>query len=91
VHHLIRALETGGEQAAAELVRGLGSRAETARGLAYRLYTICERRKRAADALAYNALVQSFPEASDIAGEWIQKANSTILLLQREMRSGPYE
>jgi len=41
--------------------------------------------------LAYQALVQSFPEASDIAGEWIQKANSTILLLQREMRSGPYE
>ncbi len=40
---------------------------------------------------AYRELAQNFPEASDIVGEWIQKANSTILLLQREMRSNPYE
>ncbi len=40
---------------------------------------------------AYRELTESFPEASDIVGEWIQKANSTILLLQREMRSNPYE
>ncbi len=39
----------------------------------------------------YQALAQSFPEASDLAKEWIHKANSTILLLQREMRSNPYE
>ena len=69
VHHLIRALETGGEPAAADLVGQLGSRAETARSLAYRLYTICERRKRAAEALAYNALVQSFPEIVRLAGQ----------------------
>ena len=48
VHHLIRALEAGGETAAAELVAKLGSKAEVARELAYRLYTICERKKRAA-------------------------------------------
>jgi putative DNA methylase len=62
VHHLIRALESGGEAAAADLVARLGSRAETARELAYRLYTLCERKKRASEALSYNALVQSWPE-----------------------------
>ncbi len=62
VHHLIRVLETGGEIAAAELVAKLGSKADVARELAYRLYTLCERKKRASEALAYNSLVQSWPE-----------------------------
>jgi putative DNA methylase len=62
VHHLVRRLESGGEAAAAELVSVLGGVAEVARELAYRLYTICERKKRAQEALSYNALVQSWPE-----------------------------
>jgi putative DNA methylase len=68
VHHLVRALDSG-ERAAAELVAGLGSRAETARELAYRLYTVCERKKRAQEALAYNALVQSWPEIVRLSKE----------------------
>jgi putative DNA methylase len=67
VHQLIRALESGGEAAAAALVAQLGSQAETARELAYRLYTLCERMKRAAEALAYNGLVQSWPEIARLA------------------------
>jgi putative DNA methylase len=62
VHQLIRTLEAGGETAAAHLVAKLGNKAEAARELAYRLYTICERKKRAPQALSYNALVQSWPE-----------------------------
>jgi len=69
VHHLIRALESGGESAAADLVVKLGVKAEVARELAYRLYTLCERKKRASDALAYNGLVQSFPEIVRLARE----------------------
>ncbi len=69
VHHLIRVLASGGEGAAAGLVAKLGARAEIARELAYRLYTLCERRKRAAEALAYNGLVQSFPEIVRLARE----------------------
>ena len=69
VHQLIRALGSGGETAAAELVAKLGAKAETARELAYRLYTLCERKKRAADALAYNGLVQSWPEIVRLARE----------------------
>ncbi|RME69045.1 MAG: hypothetical protein D6781_09515, partial [Verrucomicrobia bacterium] len=69
VHHLIRVLATGGESAAADLVKALGAKAETARELAYRLYTLCERKKRAAEALAYNGLVQSWPELTRLARE----------------------
>src|SRR5262249_59416404 len=77
VHHLVYALEKG-EAAAAALVAKLESKAEIARELAYRLYTICERKKRAQEALAYNALVQSWPEISRLAGEapgpWMEQA-----------------
>jgi putative DNA methylase len=68
VHHLVRALDQG-EQVAAALIAALGSRAESARELAYRLYTICERKKRAAEALAYNGLVQSWPELVRLSKE----------------------
>ncbi len=68
-HHLIRALEAGGESGAATLVGKLGAQAETARELAYRLYTLCERKKRATEALSYNALVQSWPEIVRLARE----------------------
>ena len=67
VHHLIRVLSQGGESAAAALVRRLGGVADVARDLCYRLYTVCERKKRAAEALAYNGLVQSWPEIGRLA------------------------
>ena len=68
VHHLIRVLETGGEAAAADLVRRFtGGVAEQARDLAYRLYSIAERNKRAADALQYNGLVGSWAEIRRMA------------------------
>jgi putative DNA methylase len=69
VHQLIRVLASGGEGAAAGLVAKLGAKAEIARELAYRLYTLCERKKRATEALAYNGLVQSWPEIARLARE----------------------
>ena len=69
VHQLIRVLGAGGERAAAALLQALGAKAEIARELAYRLYTLCERKKRAAEALAYNGLVQSWPEILRLAHE----------------------
>jgi putative DNA methylase len=69
VHQLIRVLESGGESAAAALVAKLGSKAEIARELAYRLYIIAERKKRATEALSYNGLVQSWPEIMRLARE----------------------
>jgi putative DNA methylase len=67
VHHLVRVLGSGGENAAAELVAKLGDKAEIARELAYRLYTVCERKKRAKEALSYNGLVLSWPEITRLA------------------------
>ena len=53
--------------AAAALVARLGGQAEAARELAYRLYNVCVRRKRAQEALGYNALVISWPEIARFA------------------------
>jgi putative DNA methylase len=65
--HLIYALENKGEAAAAELLTKLGSSAEPARDLAYRLYTVCERKGWAQDALGYNSLVVAWPRLKELA------------------------
>ncbi|MBT8525406.1 DUF1156 domain-containing protein [Polynucleobacter paneuropaeus] len=69
VHQLIRALESGGESAAGALVIKLGGNAEICRELCYRLYILCERKKRANDAISYNGLVQSWPEIVRLSRE----------------------
>jgi putative DNA methylase len=69
VHQLIRVLSSGAEPAAAALLVKLGAKAEAARELCYRLYTLCERKKRPSDALNYNALVQSWPEMQRLAAD----------------------
>ena len=84
VHHLVRVLESLGESGAATLVAKLGSRAETARELCYRLYTLCERKKRAAEALSYNALVQSWPEIARLA-QAVREAPTRTLTEQPDL------
>jgi putative DNA methylase len=69
LHHLIRVFEHAGEAIAAQLLAKYGSKADIVRELAYRLYTACERRKRAKEAGSYNALVQSWPEVARLAKE----------------------
>ena len=59
--HLIHRLDQRGQDAAAELVTRVGGLAETARELAYRLYTLCERKGWAEEAGYYNALVVAWP------------------------------
>jgi putative DNA methylase len=79
--HLIRALDTGGESKAAELVRQVGGGlGETARELAYRLYSLCERKKWPKEALAYNALVVSWSEIMRLAAERSVVAGQQALL-----------
>ena len=60
LHQLIRALKQGGESASGALLAALGGKAEAARQLAYRLYTLCERLGQAEDARAYNELITSW-------------------------------
>ena len=70
VQHLVRALDQHGEQGAADLLARIpGDLADVARDLAYRLYTTCERKKWAQEALAYNSLVVAWPEIARLAAE----------------------
>jgi putative DNA methylase len=68
--HLVRRLGTGGEAAAAGLLRRLGGDyGERAKELAYRLFVICDRKAWAMEAVGYNALVVAWPEiARQVAG-----------------------
>lgn len=63
MQRLIHALDKEGDQGAGRILRQVGSeRGEIARDLAYRLYTLCERKGWAVEALAYNSLVTSWAE-----------------------------
>lgn len=55
--HLIKQLQEKGEMGAAKLYKELGAKADVSRELAYRLFTICEKKGWAQEAQAYNALV----------------------------------
>ncbi|TYC51158.1 DUF1156 domain-containing protein [Zoogloea oleivorans] len=71
LHHLIRAINQQGESAAGALLARMPARAESVRALAYRLYTLCERKGWAEEARAYNELVTawtSIEQASTDAG-----------------------
>jgi putative DNA methylase len=74
VHQLIRTLESSGEPGAATLLAKLGSKAEPARELAYRLFNLCTSRKRAAEAMSYNSLGQSWAEIARLARETAKPA-----------------
>ena len=71
--YLCWALEAGGEAAASDLYRRIEAvyvgATEMARDLAYRLYTVCERKKWAQEAIAYNALVVSWSEIQKLASK----------------------
>lgn len=60
LHQLIRSLKNDGESQAGHLLAEMSSKAEPIRQLAYRLYTLCERRGWAEDARAYNELITSW-------------------------------
>lgn len=60
---LTHAMATGGIEACAKIVWGIfGSGAESAKDLAYRLYTIAERKGWTEEGYAYNALVVAWPD-----------------------------
>ena len=76
--YLIRALEKDGEQVAAELLAKLGTAGEPARDLAYQLYTICERKSWAQDALGYNMLVVAWPHLKELAGKTMRQQDHLL-------------
>ncbi len=69
LHQLIRALNQDGESAAGALLARMPAQAEPIRALAYRLYTLCERKGWAEEARAYNELVTAWSAIEQAAGE----------------------
>jgi len=70
LHQLIRALRSSdGESGAAVVLASVKAKGEAIRQLAYRLYTVCERRGQAEDARAYNDLVTSWTAIESAASE----------------------
>lgn len=74
---LTHALETDGVIGAAKIVADIfTSEPEQAKALAYRLYTIAERKGWTAEAYAYNSLVIGWPEVQAKAADLKTKQNS---------------
>jgi putative DNA methylase len=70
-HHLLRIYyyEKKGDAVTAALLRQLGAKADVARDLAYKLFTVCEKNKWSAEAQGYNALVLGWPDLTRLAQE----------------------
>lgn len=60
LHQMIRALQLQGESVAGALLARMPQRAEPIRNLAYRLYTLCERKGWTDEARSYNELITSW-------------------------------
>lgn len=60
LHHMIRLHRMEGDSPAGRVLAAMRDKTEAIRQLAYRLYTLCERTKRAEDARAYNELITSW-------------------------------
>lgn len=67
-HQLIRELNQKGEAETGRLLSRMADKGEAIRQLAYHLYTLCERKKWAEDARAYNELISSWHAIVDAAG-----------------------
>lgn len=67
VHYLALALDKKGEATASQLLRSMGSLGDDACDLAYRLFNLCDKKKWAQDAQAYNMLVSAWPRLKELA------------------------
>ena len=77
VQHTARVLNAkhGGAEAAARLVAAMGSKAEDARALAYRLYEIAAQKGWNAEALVYNELAEEWTHLEDAASRFDATGN----------------
>jgi putative DNA methylase len=86
LHQLILAYQTHGESGAAQLYAATNSKAEAARQLAYRLYTLCERRNWAEDARAYNDVVTGWSGIESAAAKMPAAERQGTLFAGEEIR-----
>ena len=82
---LTHAMSSGGIEACAKIVWGIfGSGAEAAKDLAYRLYTIAERKGWTEEGYAYNALVVAWPDIQSRAAAMKAETPEQITLFDME-------
>ena len=68
LHHMIKAVESGGLETAAVLMKKCGSGlVEHARLLCYRLFALCEKNRWSEDGRPYNGLITEWPRINDLA------------------------
>jgi putative DNA methylase len=79
LHQLIRAFRKDGETGAGQILGAVRSKTEAIRQLAYRLYTLCERRGWAEDARAYNDLVTSWTAIETVANAVPEPVSQLVL------------
>ena len=72
---------------AAELLIRLGGYLESARDLAYRLYSICERKGWAQEAVSYNALVTVWPRLKEISAKRERPLDRMLTDLQKDLEA----
>jgi putative DNA methylase len=85
-HHLLRLYfhEKAGDVVTADLLRKFGRDSDIVRDLAYRLFNVCEKKKRPQEALAYNALVLGWPEIARLARDGTKAQVSQTELFKQE-------
>ncbi len=73
-HHLLRIYfhERAGDATSADLLRKFGTNRDVARDLAYRLFSISEKKGFSQEAQGYNALVLGWPEIARLAREVVE-------------------
>lgn len=62
LHMMVRLLQQGGNEKAASVLANNPKCKDAIRRLAYRMYTLCDKKKLAAEARGYNALITSWQE-----------------------------
>src|SRR5205807_942505 len=67
--HLIRAHDQHGEEGAAAMLHRDGPTGEIARDLAFQLYSICDRKGWAQEAMPYNSLSAAWSAISELAAK----------------------
>jgi putative DNA methylase len=72
LHQMIRSYSSKGDAGAGKVLAACAGKAEAARQLAYRLYTLCERKGWAEDARAYNEVVTGWTGIERSAGTGVE-------------------
>ncbi len=78
LHHMIRVLRNHGESSAGKVLSAVRQHSDAIRQLAYRLYTLCERKGWAEDARAYNELITSWDKIDEAASKRVSQRVPTL-------------